>query len=393
MIAIGWTWAAAFSLLAPHAPASQECFRLVARFGSVDRVERERLQKDLVNRPLAVWAVFCGSRRPNPDIAGPCLEILEEWSWQARLSEIVQSVEGDFDRFINSLLYRRGPNVDLFAHASQQGRVFNDFFIRKSLATNPKWFSTLGLATDPRGFATPFHDFSAYQHHMKPVMIEGLLRRVPGAGPRYLAKCEGGKTDYLSHSIVLSEGNLYLAHPTWSIIVAGGDIDISDPSASLVIAAGDVNLYGHVAGGALILAGGKILVDGRTDGVLFVSPRKVERGRRGKIGSPLLVFDGKPKPVFELFTFRELADYGLEAALEQGRVKITAIKAAGTFDGLFRPGDLVIARDNNKKIESLPQFRLLLRYALDTGKLQVDIERAGQPVILRADLKKAASEQ
>lgn len=386
---LGFNWLFCVPFLSLGLPTAHDCFDLVKKLDSPKAGERERFQKQLRDRSDAIWAVIWGSQRQNLDIAIPCLEILEEWKWRMQLSKIVQESGDDFDRYINLLLNTPFQDLECFAKASAHGRAFDRYFIRKSERDTSKYSKLFApLSADGRGLATPFHDFSWYVEKIRPTPFKGFLRDPPVQGGMYLAKCDGVKKEMLFRSIILSDGNVDLKSASSCIIVSGGDVSIArDVAGSLIVAAGDVQLKAH-ADCAVVVAGGTVLVERETTNILFVSPRQIELAFRGKILSPALVFDGKSRPAPELFTFPDLwQDHGLAATLERGHVRITKAKTNAPFSHLIQHDDVILGCEK-KKIESVGQFRRLLRHSLDTGQFEFDVERAGKTMTVRAPLNK-----
>jgi hypothetical protein len=171
----------------------------------------------------------------------------------------------------------------------------------------------------------------------------------------------------------------------------------------MVFAAGDVTL--DRANRVLIISGGKVRTKGRCTNAFICAANKTEAAI--PFPKTARVLDGKPTPAPDLFTFRDLwGDYGLEAALDQGRVKITKAKADGPFSHLLKQDDIILAlvhsvaphpqplspegRGEKKKlkIDSVGQFRRLLGHSLDLGSFDFDIERAGKTIALHEKLKK-----
>jgi hypothetical protein len=315
--------------------------------------------------------------------------ILEEWKWRSRLSETVQSVDGDFDRFVNSVLCADLRQPRVLAKLSEQGRALDRYFVRKSFLAQPNGFAS--LATDPHGLATPFHEITAYLQHQKPVTFDGFLQIPRGDSTRYLARCSAIKADNLSYSVALCEGNVDLADCSSSLIVAGGNLAVRrSADLSLIITAGDVELSGQV-NHVFVIAGGKVILDRRvhTQSVVIVSPRKVVLPPPGRFTRPLLVLDGKELPAPGLFVFRDCwADFGLDAVLDGGQVRIRKVKSDAAMPRLFDANDMILVQGRKNKIQSLGQFRRLLRLALDTGEFDFEIERAGKKMNIRAELKK-----
>jgi hypothetical protein len=390
MIAIFWPlcWLP-LAVVGPQTPDARQSFELVKQLDSAKPADRERIRKELTNRPGAVWAVLWGSQRQNLDIRVPCLDILDDWKWQARLVAMVGDARGDFDRFVNSFFDGNRGQADLFARASEEARALDRLFMRKSFLSNPKGFPSLSVTGFGR--VTPFHEFSAYIQGHKPSPFKGFLR-IPGdQSARHLANCTGINTPNLVYSMAFSEGNVTVGDTSSSLVVCGGDA-IFDQTilSSLIVAAGDVKLKGILVQ-VFVIAGGKITLDrpAMTHNMILVSPMKIDLPVRPKHEPRPLVFDGKPKPVSELFTFRDLwTDYGLETNLEQGRLRITKRKDNAPLAAFFRENDIVVSHKKTK-IESAGQFRRLLAYSLDIGRIEFEIERAGDQVRIEAPLPKA----
>lgn len=187
-------------LFGVYTPAAQECFALVKQ---LDSNQRHRIQKELARRPSAVWAVVWGSQRENIDIAAPCLEILDGWTSQAELSNMVYRARGDFDRFVNMILHPEPGDRDVFAKASDVARILDRYFVRRSRDVYAKGFDSLG--SNPR-LATPFQDYGMYLQAVRPTVFEGVLHSPQAKTKKYLARCESINTDELNHSIALSQG-------------------------------------------------------------------------------------------------------------------------------------------------------------------------------------------
>jgi hypothetical protein len=394
MIEIALLFCPPFPGPAFNAPAVRQSFELVNQLGSAEPIDRQRIHKQLTERPEAVWAVLWGTRHKSPSIAIACSEIIQEWAWRTRLAEMVRSVDGDFDRFLNSLLYSPARDVELFAAASQKGRALDRYYVRKSFLTDPKGFPTLAQDWNRwPAWATPFHDFAAYLRGMQPGIFPNRLLQVPaGQTKPWLAKCDAVDTDSLVCSIVLSEGNVKARGCGNCIVVSGSDVSIDHGgiSSSLIIAAGDVRVK-RSATHSFVIAGGKVTVEPNTDmtKMFLISPGKTMIAGARWYG-PQAILDGAPKPAPELFTFAELGrEHGLEAALEQGRVRITKVMPAGPMARFFQENDIALARGETK-IESPAQFRRLLRHARDTGRLEFRVERGGQERTIKANLKQAA---
>jgi len=380
-------------LVAPPSPFSakaSQCFELVKRFDpkmyAGKTTDREHIEKELTHRPEALWAVFWGSRHSNADINARCTWILHVWKMRREENlyrELVRAADGDFDRFVTTLLYS-SDGLEPFAQAAGAGRTFNKYFINKA-------FKSMTLVNTKMVVRTPFHDFAEYLEIAKPTVADALSQTLEvGKGRPHLARCGKIQGERLAHSIVLSERNLNLRFGSFSICVCGGDATIDRLISSIVFAAGDVNL--GTGDRVLIVAGGKVTVGDSTSNALIITPRKVELGKFARqtnpLGSTSVILDGKPKPAPDLFTFRDLwADYGLEATLTGTQPQISKVSPQSEFSMLFKEGDMVAAA-GKKKIESVGQFRRLLRLALDTGEFDFEVERGGKKMNLRADLKK-----
>lgn len=143
---------------------------------------------------------------------------------------------------------------------------------------------------------------------------------------------------------------------------------------------------GHV----FVIAGGKVTMGSDAVGALFISPKKLAVKGGGKLTHPVVILDGKRKPAPAFFAFRDLwTDDGLEANLDQdGRLRITKVRPGSTLAKYFKMDDVVLSLAK-KKIESVGQFRRLLRYGYDISRLDFQIERGGKPLNVEADLARA----
>jgi len=314
-------------------------------------------------------------------VSARCSFILHVWNSRReenRYREIVQESNGDFDRFLNSMLYSSERELEPFASASRMAQAFERY-----LKKQPQF---------PAAFQKSppiFCDFSEYVSKTHPLVCRESMFCPPGESRSYLVKCERVNGEYLGSSIVLSEGNVDARDIMGTVIICGGDVVCSRLSHSMVFAAGNV-VIGRMPGhAALVIAGGEMTVRGDLENSIIVAPRKAEIARKWPPPSAtLLIRDGKSKPVPELFTFHDLwADYGLEAMLEQGRVRITKVSKTSTFNRLVQEGDMIVARQK-KRIASVGQFRRLLGLSLDTGQFDFEIERSGKTLHVQADLKK-----
>ena len=363
-------------------PASRQSFELVKKLDSTPS-ERERVQRELTNRPSAVWAVFWGSQHGNLEISTRCASILDSWRAQARLAAIVRGVDADFDRFINHLLYSPGRDLKAFEPASQAGRAL-DGYLMKHLA------SLTENDIDPR---SPFHEFPGYVSRQKPLLFFKDLFELPRREePKcYLAKCDRVKAFELYRSIVLSEGNVAVDSCSGSLVISGGDVTVGGTVASLIIASGNVTFTGGTVGHVFVIAGGKVTMGSSAVGALLISPKKLAVAASGNLTRPIVILDGKRKPAPAFFAFRDLwTDDGLEANVDQvGRLRITKVRSDSTLAKYFKTGDVVLSLAK-KKVESVGQFRRLLGYGYDVGRLDFQIERGGKPLNIQADLTKDA---
>lgn len=366
-----------------------ECFALVKRFAIARPAEAEEIKDKLRTRQKAIWALTWGSAQEDVLISLPCTEILDEWKWQARLSNLVYEVGGDFDRFVNAILSARvKKGEEVFALAADYGGILDRYFIRKAIAHDKKW--SFGLTATARGHVTPFHPYSAYAERWQPALFQGeVLRGAPAMmGKQWLARCGALDVRSLRFSIILCEGNMQVTGACTSCLIAcGGNATVTGARSSLIIAAGDVVLR-EPAGQVFVIAGGTVTITTHTTGVFIVTPKSLVLRRPNDLKHPFLVLDQSPRPAPELFSFRDLwTDYGLKGALKEERVRLVKVKANGPLAGFFREGDVLVAQ-GAQKIASVGQFRRLLRYALDTGRLDFAVERDGKQVSIAADLKK-----
>ncbi|MCI0639821.1 MAG: hypothetical protein L0Y72_31370 [Gemmataceae bacterium] len=369
----------------PETREARVFFGLVKKLDSVSTDKRMRLQQELSNEPIAIWAVFWGSRQENLEIAVPCLDILEKWKWQARLSKMVYDADGDFDRFVNTYFCAMARDPSLLERASEEARALDRYYVKKSFLAHPKGIAS--LATSENAVATPFHDFLAYVQRRQPVSFHGgVLRSPPIAENKcYLALCDGVQCRQITYSMILSEGNVNVDEAFRTVILSGADVRIASASSSLIIASGDVKLERN-AGHLFVIAGGTVTVPRDASATLCISARKIQVAGRPKL-SIALFLDGKPKPAPELFAFRDLwPDFGLEAVLHEGRVKITKVKPGNQIAELFKENDVILSRAK-KTVESVGQFRRLLGHSRDTGRLDFQVEREGQQMAIQANWK------
>jgi hypothetical protein len=330
-------------------------------------------------------AVTWGSRQGDLEISRRCNQILTAWRIrkdEGALRDLLAAVDGDFDRFINVFTRSSQPDQELFAKAANSGRAFDKLLTRNSLPS---------LTMNRERPATPFHGFSSYSQDQQPIVLRKLPESNLDQSKIYLARCEKVDNKSLYNSVVVCDGNVRLGECLGCLIIASGNVQCEKALiTSMIFAGGDCTLGPDVATSThgLIIASGKVSIAARVSSLLVITPMKVDLASKINVGKQVLFFDGKSKPVSELFTFRDLwADYGLDASLHQGRVKISKGKADSPFSQLVKQGDIILAHDKTK-IESVGHFRRLLRLALDTGEFKFDIEREGKKMNLRADLKK-----
>lgn len=380
-----------------YSPPTRESVELVMKLGSANEGERERIQKQLMDRPDALFPTLWGTGHKNSDIATACSQVVEEWSWRSRLAELVRSVGGDFDRFVNSLLYSPDRGDKLFTAVSQKGRALDRYYVRKSFLTDPKGFPSLTRPWEP--WLTPFHEFTAYVRGQQPTTLaEGFLRGSSAQEKHWLARCDGVDSDGLGHSIVLTEGNARIARVVSSLVVCGGDLIIERSHSSLIIASGDVRVKrgdgSHGAAHSFIIAGGRVFLEkgAAMAKAVLIAPSRISIAGAAvePLVAPVLILDNGQKPAQELFAFCDLwADFGLAAIFEDGRVKISKVNSAGPMTTLFKQNDIVLERGKTR-IESIGQFRRVLTNACDTGHLEFQVARGGKQVSVQADLKKPA---
>lgn len=294
--------------------------------------------------------------------------------------KLVRDANGDFDRFLNSVFFSSDPDAKIFEKTSDIGRAFDPWCVSNGMRT-------MKFAPGNRAL-TPFDDFANYMRDTKPRMvIDPWLRSIDQSPRPNLAKSDRVVIKKLDRSILLCQGEANIQTSTDSIVVVGGDVAIRGAGSSMIFAAGDVTLAAG-SRNSLVIAGGKVRIAGTILGDLFiVTPKKLEVDHKSLIERrKIILYEGKQKPAPDLFHFPELADYGLKAVRDEGKVKIQIIKVDSPFQKILKERDIVLAAKKTK-IESVAHFRRLVSHAVDTGRLELEVERDGKSLTIKADLK------
>jgi hypothetical protein len=333
----------------------------------------------LVHRPPpdAVLAVVWGTGHPNERISKTCQAILDGWELRRRdrhWREFVKCADGDYDRFLSSVLKPSKAKRDWseFELASEIGRAF------------------ARCAAEQNVDFRPCQDFSTYFRLKQPEINQGLPRfdeRAP-----VIARVSKWNAKTTVDGIILADGNIDVEECASSIIVAGGNVRLGKVVGSVILAAGDVTVSDtNGLEISLVVSGGKVTMLGCRGKSMIVTPEPMDLAKSPFVREFCAVYDAKRKPAPGFFHFRDLwDDYGLQATLSQDRVKITKVSAESNFKELVRPEDVLLSHAK-VKVESVGQFRRLLRLALDTGRIDFEIERAGKTIHVRGDLKKQPS--
>lgn len=127
-----------FLMVSAQVAQTESCYALVRKLNSPRADERQLLEERLLQHSGGLYAVVRGSRHIDPDITSACLRILDEWHWKSRLASMVRDVEGDFDRFVNALLYAPSADLEAFIKASEHGRTLDRYFLRAARAAKSK---------------------------------------------------------------------------------------------------------------------------------------------------------------------------------------------------------------------------------------------------------------
>jgi hypothetical protein len=373
----------------PFSAAAQECFSLVHKLDAPRFKDRSKAQRELQQRPSAIWAVHWGSRHSTGlEISRRCTAILAEWRLRSEdggLGDLVSKTDGSFDRFLNSFLISQEDDFELFKRFSAVVRTFDKFLVRNS-------YSSLTRNNDRP--ITPFHPYERYIKQYDPGLVERRFAadlRWPTPGLRRVERLE---REVVINSMVLCQGSAHIQRCLRSAVIAGGDFRCDEvASLSMVFAAGDVWIGGPRESSTLVLvvAGGDVHVAGKSSSSLLIvtcGEATVESQRTSKLPSSLrlLTFHGKPKPAGDLFTFSSLTDWGLEATAEGQQVRIGKMSAESPLKRTLRENDVVVSCQG-KKINSIGQFRRLLSLAAETDELICVVERFGKSLVVRQKIK------
>jgi hypothetical protein len=362
-------------------------FDLVRRLGSSNFEERDRIERQLATTPAAMLAVVSGTSSPDAEIQRRCRAILSGWAARQAdrgLKNLVREAGGDFDRFVNSLL-KSPPELPSFARAAAAARAFDGFIVRNS-------FPNLTMKKDWP--LTPFHEFNAYLKAMKPT-LPGEARK--GSSP-FLDRASRADIEKMFYSVLLCSGNVRVGSSTGSLIIAGGDVVCDGHLLStMVIASGDVTVKSRRTRG-LIIAGGNVTIQSQhASDLVLVTPGKAHIEGRHAIPVPgqrqvsrrLVVFEQGSKPCADLFAFRSLKDYGIDASADGDRIKIKKVETQSPFSGILKQNDSVI-RSVGETIESVGNLRRILSSALDTQRIDLQVDRDGQILRVAGAIKVAS---
>jgi hypothetical protein len=293
-----------------------------------------------------------------------------------RLKLIVAKNGGNFDRFLNSFLESGAPDLEVFKKVSQVGALFDVVIVERGLKT---------LTRRREVGRTPFHDFADYFAKVQPLVHRiSWLSSIDQTPKPCLAKVDRVVTKQLPGSIVLSQSDIDTRATDTSILVGGGDVRVKVAEGTVILAAGDVTIAGESAE-VFVIAGGKITVAGPLGDHFLVAGQKVE------IEQPRFIRQAKNKVVSEAQgkggagLFADLADYGLKAVRDGGKVRIQIVKNDSPFRNLLKEQDRIL-KVAGKDVESVGQFRRLMSHALETHRLDVELERAEKNVRVQSKL-------
>lgn len=312
--------------------------------------------------------------------------ILAKWDELAQARDpaaFAKNINGDFDRFVNGFLYSEIPDLQLFELAARAGRLLEEIRTQHKLRPLPAAGKAMPV--------TALHDFQAYLKKAKPSLVRGSVRSDSRDAKPILGRAENVAISRVFNSVIVAIGNVEINDCDCSVIIAGGDAKISSVHSSVVLVAGDLTLglRGAVSGGNYLAAGGTIVIRTFLSTSLVVTPSKLDLQKGSYLHASTIVYEGKRKPSPQLFSFADLADYGLEATIEVGNVRVGKVTADSPFQKILKERDIVLAAKKTK-VESVAHFRRLVSHAVDTGKLDLEVERDGQEVTIKADLKKKA---